>query len=234
MKLVILIPCLNEEHTIPGVVGRIPQSISGVSQIELLVVDDGSTDATSLRASQSGVHHLITLPQNLGLSAAFSIGLDRCKSLDADIVVVIDADLQYEGSEISKLIGPILSRESDIVIGNRSTWSLSHFSFIKRVLQLFGTHVVNCLASLHVDDATCGFRAFNRNAIERLTIRNKYSHTIETIIQARRRDLKIASVPVTANPPVRPSRLMSSVHSYVLKQGFVILTSFWRYRLFRS
>jgi glycosyltransferase involved in cell wall biosynthesis len=234
MKLIVLIPCLDEEQTLKGVIHGLPSSINGVSTIETLVVDDGSTDATSLRASELGVHHLITLPKNLGLASAFSIGLERCKELNADIVVNIDGDLQYEGIEIPKLIAPILSGASDIIIGDRSTWSLPHFSLTKRVLQAIGTLIVNITASTHVADATCGFRAFNRTAIERITIHNKYSHTIETIIQSQRKGLKVTSIPIRANPPVRPSRLMSSLFSYVVKQGMVILSSFWRYRLRRS
>lgn len=234
MKVIVLIPCLDEEHTLPEVLRQIPRSIAGVSEIETLVVDDGSTDATSLRAVECGVNHLITLPDHLGLATAFSIGLNRCRELNADIAVVIDADLQYEGREISELINPILSGSFDIVIGNRSTWNLAHFSLSKKILQFLGTQIVNCAASVRVNDATCGFRAFGRPAIERITIRNKYSHTIETILQARRRELKITNVPVSANPPVRPSRLMSSIYSYVLKQGGVIISSFWRYRLCRS
>lgn len=215
MKLVVQIPCFNEELTLPAVVNSIPRHIDGVDVLEILVVDDGSTDRTVEVATQLGVDHIITHTNNKGLARAFRTGLDACLALDADIIVNTDGDNQYDAGEIPALVRPILEGRADIVVGDRQTGRLEHFSPVKRRLQACGSWVARALSGTTVPDAVSGFRAVSRHAALQLNIVSPFSYTIEMLIQAGRKNLSIASVPVRTNRPTRPSRLFRNMFDFI-------------------
>jgi len=229
VKLIIQIPCLNEREQLPATFADLPRSLPGVDEIEVLIIDDGSTDQTSEVAAELGAHHILRFPRNRGLSAAYSAGLDACVRLGADLVVNTDADNQYPGAAIAELVAPLLRGEADIVIGDRQTDSIAHFSFLKRVLQRWGSRVVRRASGTEVIDATSGFRAVNRRAAATLFVHNRFTYTLETIIQAGQAGLCITNVPIRTNPQTRKSRLFKSMASYVRRNGAVIVRSYAMY-----
>jgi glycosyltransferase involved in cell wall biosynthesis len=233
MKLIIQIPCLNEEESLPITLRELPTHIEGIDSIEVLVIDDGSTDATRDVARRHGVHHVVGFTTNRGLAAAFMLGIEACLERGADIIVNTDADNQYHGGDIEKLVQPILAGAADISIGARPIETIQHFSAPKKLLQKLGSWVVKRMSGTEVADAPSGFRAMSRQAAISLNVFNKYTYTLETIIQAGQKNLKIQSVPVRVNADLRPSRLVRSVFAYVRKSIIVIVRIFIIYKPFR-
>ncbi len=215
MKLIVQIPCLNEEATLPETVRNIPRQIEGVDRVEILVIDDGSNDRTSEVARNLGVEHIVRNKHNMGLAKTFRRGLDTALTLGADIIVNTDGDNQYNGQDIPKLVAPILAGRADMVVGDRETSKVQHFSRSRRFLQWFGSAVVRRLAGIRVPDTVSGFRAFSREAAIKLNIVSNYSYTIETIIQAGKRQLEVESVPIRINPKTRESRLFKNVPHFI-------------------
>jgi glycosyltransferase involved in cell wall biosynthesis len=215
VKLIVQIPCLNEEATLPETVRNIPRQIEGVDRVEILVIDDGSNDRTSEVARSLGVDHIVRNKHNMGLAKTFRRGLDTALALGADIIVNTDGDNQYNGQDIPKLVAPILAGQADMVVGDRETAKIEHFSRSRRFLQWFGSAVVRRLAGIRVPDTVSGFRAFSREAAIKLNIVSNYSYTIETIIQAGKRQLEVESVPIRINPKTRESRLFKNVPHFI-------------------
>lgn len=218
MKLIVQIPCFNEEKTLPQTVGDIPRQIEGVDKVEVLIIDDGSTDKTVEVAKMIGVDHIVRNKQNKGLAFSFIAGLDACLRRGADIIVNTDGDNQYKGEYVPKLIAPILDGRADMVIGDRKTDNIEHFSFLKKRLQKLGSWVVRRISNTDVPDAVSGFRAFSRSAAMQLNIVSEYSYTVETVIQAGKKKISVVSIPVDTNPKTRESRLMKSIPKFVLNQ----------------
>lgn len=233
MKLIIQIPCFNEEASLPVALADLPRSIPGITEIEVLVIDDGSRDRTVEVARAHGVHHVVGFHKNKGLAAAFMLGVNACLSRGADIIVNTDADNQYRGEDIEKLVRPILDKQADIVIGERPIGTIEHFSLAKKVLQRLGSSVVKLVSGTTVRDAPSGFRAFSRQAALQLNVFSRYTYTLETIIQAGQKNLHVVSVPIRVNPDLRPSRLVKSVLAYVRKSMVTIVRMFVVYRPFR-
>lgn len=233
MKLVIQIPCYNEEATLPQTIRDLPRAIPGVDEIEILVVDDGSTDRTAEVARELGVQHIVRLKQNCGLATAFTVGLDTALHLGADVIVNTDADNQYRGEDITRLIQPILEGWADIVVGDRGVGNLEYFSPLKRWLQKLGSWVVERAAGIPIPDATSGFRAFSREAALRLTVLSDYTYTLETLIQAGARKMAVVFVPVRTNPQTRPSRLIRSLSSFLALSAVTIVRFYVMYRPLR-
>jgi glycosyltransferase involved in cell wall biosynthesis len=229
LKLLIQIPCLNEQEHLAATFADLPRRVPGVDAIEVLVIDDGSTDDTVEIARRIGVHHIVRFARHQGLAAAHMAGMDACLRLGADIIVNTDADNQYRGDEIAKLVEPILARRADVVIGDRKTDSLAHFSFAKRVLQRWGSRVVRRASGTEVADSTSGFRAVSRRAAYALFVHNRFTYTLETIIQAGQAGLVIENVPIATNPKARESRLFRSMFEYVRRNGAVILRAYNMY-----
>lgn len=215
MKLIIQIPCFNEEATLPAVLADLPRAIPGIDVIETLVIDDGSTDRTVAIARELGVNHIIRLGRNHGLAAAFRAGINACLVLGADIVVNTDGDNQYCGQDVPKLVQPVLAGEAEIVVGERPIATTEHFSPLKKALQRFGSWMVRRLSQTPVRDAPSGFRAFTRSSLMQLNLLSDYTYTLESLIQAGRKRIPIVSVPIRTNPKTRESRLMKSTASYV-------------------
>lgn len=232
MKLVIQIPCLNEEETLPLTLADLPREVAGVDIVEWLVIDDGSTDRTVEVARAHGVDHVVSHAQNRGLAAAFLTGLEAALRAGADIVVNTDADNQYDASCIPDLVAPVL-RGADMVIGERPIESIHEFSGLKKRLQRFGSWVVRKFSGTEVRDAASGFRAFSRDAALRLQVYGRYSYTMETLVQARAEGLAVTGVPIRTNPQTRPSRLVKSSLQYVRRSGQTIVRSFALYYPFR-
>ncbi len=233
MKLIIQIPCYNEEKDLPTTLAHLPTSIKGVDQIEWLVINDGSTDRTIEVAKAHGVHHVISNTANKGLAITFQAGINRCLELGADIIVNTDADNQYPGEYIADLIHPILAGKADMVIANRQTDKIQHFSPLKKWLQALGSSVVRLVSGTSVPDAPSGFRAISREAALRLNVITGYTYTLETIIQAGKRNLTIVSIPIEVNPKTRESRLIRSIPDYVRRSLFTILKLFILYEPMR-
>lgn len=233
MKLVIQIPCYNEEASLPVTLGDLPRSVAGFDTVEWLVIDDGSTDRTSEVAARHGVDGVVRLPRNQGLARAFMAGLDAAIRMDADVIVNTDADNQYSATDIPKLVAPILAGDAEIVVGERPIDQTPHFSPLKKALQRLGSRVVRRLSSTDIPDAPSGFRAISRDAAMRLQVFNDYSYTLETIIQAGRKGMAITSVPVRTNPDLRPSRLLRSLPSYLRQQTMTLVRIFMTYRPFQ-
>jgi len=230
LKLVVQIPCFNESETLEKVIREIPRDIDGIEHVEIMVIDDGSTDDTVAIAHKCGVDHVISHGANRGLAAAFRSGFERCRQIGADIVVNTDGDMQYDGSEIPKLIVPVLLGEADVVVGDRDPVNLVHFSPIKRMLQKVGSWVVSGVSKTPLPDATSGFRAYSRDALYRLTIETTFSHSLETLIQAAGKGLVVTSVAIAARRTVRQSRLAPSKRYFILRSIATIVRGVTYYR----
>lgn len=233
MKLVIQIPCLNEEESLPITLSALPKHIDGIDEIKVLIVNDGSTDRTIDIAKKHGISDFVNFTHNKGLAKAFSAGLNKALEMGADIIVNTDADNQYNASDIEKLVRPIIDGNADIVIGSRPVNKISHFSIIKKMLQNFGSFVMRCVSSTSVKDAPSGFRAFSRNAAIQMNIFDNYTYTLETIIQAKAKGLVIENVEIDVNPELRRSRLFSNMFVYIRRSIFTMLRMFIVYRPFR-
>ena len=230
VKLIIQIPCFNEEETLPGTIADLPTEIPGVDVIELLVIDDGSTDRTVEVARANGVQHVVSHHVNRGLARAFMTGIEASLRAGADIIVNTDADNQYVGADIPALVAPVRDGEADVVVGTRPLSDISTFSPVKKALQHVGTHAVRALSGTDVRDATSGFRAFSREAALHLQVHGSYTYTLETIIQVGAEGLKLKAVPIRVNPQSRPSRLVKSSFNYVRRSVPTIIRSYARYR----
>ena len=232
-KLIIQIPCYNEEKALGRTLSALPGKISGVDVVEWLIIDDGSSDHTIEVAKEYGVDHIVRLRHHQGLSRAFKSGVEECLRIGADIIVNTDADNQYCADDIPALVAPILAGEADIVVGARPIGEIKHFSFLKKCLQKLGSWVVRLASCTELPDAPSGFRAMTKNAAMRLHIFNYYTYTLETIIEAGQKGMTILSVPVRVNEQLRPSRLIHHSMAYIEQQGQTILRSFVTYRPFR-
>ena len=233
LKLVIQIPCYNEASTLGITLRELPRSIPGVDRVEWLVIDDGSTDATSAVARAHGVDHLVRIPSNRGLARAFTAGLEAALRAGADIIVNTDADNQYQAADIPVLIAPILAGRADMVIGERPIEQIAHFSGTKKLLQRLGSRVVQLASNTRVPDAPSGFRAFSRQAALQINVFDNYTYTLETIIQAGQKGMTVVSVPVRVNPDLRPSRLVRSIPQYLHRSALTIGRIFVTYRPLR-
>jgi glycosyltransferase involved in cell wall biosynthesis len=232
MKLIVQIPCLNEEATLPETLKAIPRSIPGVSAVEVLVIDDGSTDRTSEVARSHGADYVVRFANTKGLAQGFMAGLDACLRLGADVIVNTDADNQYPGHEIPRLIAPILAGRADMVVGDRSVTEVTHFSWTKKRLQTLGSWVVRKVSGTPVPDTTSGFRAFTREAALRINIVSEFTYTLESIIQAGKKKMAVTHLPVETRQ-TRPSRLFGSTWQYVKRSGATILRIYAMYEPFK-
>ncbi|MFJ3385827.1 MULTISPECIES: glycosyltransferase family 2 protein [unclassified Curtobacterium] len=230
MKLFIQIPCLNEEQTLPSVLETIPTSIPGIDEIEILVIDDGSTDRTVEVARAHGVTHFVRHTTNMGLARSFRDGVDYALLHGADIVVNTDGDNQYPQAQIADLVQPILRKEAEIVIGDRQTRTIEHFSGFKKLMQRFGSWVASRAAGLDLPDAASGFRAYSKYSLIRLNIVTRFSYCMETIVQAGYKRIAIASVPITTNAKTRESRLFSNIWQHMFESGSAIARVYLMYR----
>ena len=233
LKLIIQIPCYNEAETLAITVAALPRRVAGFDCVELLVINDGSTDDTKTIAKTCGVDHIVDLKNNQGLARGFMIGLDRCLTLGADVIVNTDADNQYQADDIPKLVQPILDGKADYVIGARPIEETAHFSVMKKKLQKFGSWVVRKASDTDVPDAPSGFRAISKECALRLNVYSRYSYTLETIIQAGQNNMVILSVPIRTNKDLRPSRLFPNTFSYISKSIATIVRIFVVYQPFR-
>jgi len=228
-KLIIQIPCLNEAKTLPATLADLPRHVPGVDEVEWLIVDDGSRDGTAEVARAHGVHHVVRFRRNKGLAAAFVAGIDAAVKLGADFIVNTDADNQYQGREIPTLLAPLLRGEADICIGDRNIRAVREMSPSKKLLQRLGSWVVRQVSNTTVPDTTSGFRAYTREAALRVVIVSDFSYTLESIIQAGKRRMAIAHVPVATNPRTRESRLFNSVFSYIKQSAATIVRIYASY-----
>jgi len=230
VKLIIQIPCFNEEATLPGTWNDLPRVIPGIDQIEVLVIDDGSRDRTVEVAHALGIQHVLPMRVHVGLARTFQAGLDEAVRLGADIIVNTDADNQYRGEDIQRLIQPVLAGRADIVVGDRGVAHVAHFSLVKRALQRIGSRVVQLAAGIPIPDAASGFRAYSREAALRLNVLSDFSYTLETLIQAGMFKIPIEFVPITTNPQTRKSRLAKSIPHYLVNSGITIIRAYTMYR----
>ena len=233
MKLIIQIPCFNEEATLPLTIADLPREVPGVDVVEWLIVDDGSSDRTAEVARDLGVDHVVSHPHNRGLAAAFLTGLDACLRAGADVIVNTDADNQYQGASIPDLVAPVLTGDAEMVVGERPIESIDDFSRTKKLLQRVGSSVVRRFSGTGVRDAASGFRAYSRDAAMRVQVFGRYTYTMETIVQAGWNGIAVTSVPVGVNPKTRESRLVSSSSRYVWRSAQSIIRSFALYKPFR-
>lgn len=233
MKLIIQIPCYNEEETLAITYHDLPKHINGIDKIEYLIINDGSRDGTAEVAKKLGFHHVVNFKCNKGLAKGFMAGLDACVRLGADIIVNTDADNQYCGADIEKLVRPILENKADIVIGERPIDKTEHFSWKKKKFQHLGSWVVRVASGTDIPDAPSGFRAYSREAALHLNVINEYTYTLETIIQAGHEKLAMTSVPIRTNGETRPSRLFNSMWRYMKRSSAVIIRSFLMYKPLR-
>jgi len=229
-KLFIQIPCYNEEKTLPLVLRTIPKKINGINSIDILIIDDGSKDKTVEVAKSYGIKHIVRHKQNMGLARSFHDGVNYALAHGADIVVNTDGDNQYPQERIGDLVQPILENKAEIVIGDRQTSKIEHFSIFKRLMQSFGSWVVNKAAGTELPDAASGFRAYSRESLIRINIITQFSYCMETIIQAGNKRIPIASVPITTNPKTRESRLFKNVWQHMFKSASAIIRSYIMYR----
>lgn len=230
MKLIIQIPCFNEEDTLPATLNDLPRSIKGIDKIEVLVVDDGSMDRTAAVARENGVHHVLILKKNHGLARAFFAGIEKCIELGADIIVNTDADNQYRGRDIPKLVAPILEGKADVVVGNRQIYKAAHFSFFKKILEKLGSAFVRKLSNTMVEDVVSGFRAYTREAAMHINIITDFSYTVENLIQLGTSRFKIVTVPVETNITERKSRLHKGIPHFIINQVRTVIRSYSMYK----
>lgn len=230
MKLIIQIPCYNEAETLEVTLNDLPKHIAGIDTIEYLIINDGSDDETERVAKEWGVHYVVHHKRNLGLAKGFLNGIDLALRQGADIIVNTDADNQYCGDDIAKLVQPILEKKADIVIGERPINDIEEFSWLKKKLQHFGSWVVRVASKTDIPDAPSGFRAYSRNAAMRMNVNNEYTYTLETLVQAGRNKMAIISVPIRTNPELRKSRLMKSIWGYIKKSGLTVLRALLMYK----
>jgi glycosyltransferase involved in cell wall biosynthesis len=233
VKLIIQIPCFNEAEQLPRTLADLPRAVEGFDEVQWLIVDDGSTDATIAVARAHGVDHVVRLTNNKGLAAGFQAGLDACLKLGADVIVNTDADNQYHGGDIVKLVAPILDGRADMVVGDREVSNIEHFSWLKKRLQSLGSWVVRQASSTTVPDTTSGFRAYNREAAIQLLVVSKFTYTLETIIQAGKQLVAIEHVPIRTNPKTRESRLFPSMGAYVRRNAISIFRIYAQYEPLR-
>ena len=233
MKLIIQIPCLNEEETLPVTLRDLPREVPGFDEVEWLVIDDGSTDRTIEVARENGVNHIVRLTNNKGLANGFQAGLDAALKLGADVIVNTDADNQYNGADIPKLVAPIVAGDADMVVGDRQVMTIEHFSPAKKALQRLGSWVVRQASETTVPDTTSGFRAYNREAALGLQVVSKFTYTLETIIQAGKLTVAVDSVPIGTNPKLRESRLFPSMWTYIRRNGVSIFRIYAMYEPLR-
>jgi glycosyltransferase involved in cell wall biosynthesis len=233
MKLIIQIPCWNEEEQLPATLSDLPREVPGFDVVEWLVIDDGSTDRTIEVARAHGVDHIVRLTNNKGLAAGFQAGLDACLKLGADVIVNTDADNQYSADDIPTLVAPIIAGKADMVVGDRETDSIEHFSPLKKRLQKLGSWVVRQASNTDVPDTTSGFRAYNREAAIQMAVVSKYTYTLETIIQAGKLLVATDHVPIRTNEKTRESRLFPSMSSYVRRNAVAILRIYAQYEPLR-
>jgi glycosyltransferase involved in cell wall biosynthesis len=229
MKLIIQIPCLNEEKTLPVTIGDLPREVPGFDAVEWLVIDDGSTDRTIEVAKAHGVDHIVRLTNNKGLANGFQAGLDAALKLGADVIVNTDADNQYDGRDIVTLVAPIVAGDADMVVGDRQVMTIEHFSPAKKSLQRLGSWVVRQASQTDIPDTTSGFRAYNREAALALQVVSKFTYTLETIIQAGKMTVAVDHVPVRTNPKLRESRLFPSMWTYIRRNGISIFRIYAMY-----
>ncbi|MGD2217699.1 MAG: glycosyltransferase family 2 protein [Gemmatimonadales bacterium] len=232
-KLIVQIPCYNEESALPVTLSALPRSVPGVDIVEWLIIDDGSEDGTSRVAKASGADHVVRLPRHQGLARAFIAGLDASLRLGADIIVNTDADNQYCAEDIPELVAPVLAGEAEIVVGARPINEIKHFSLVKKSLQRLGSWATRVVSQTNIEDAPSGFRAISREAAMKLHVFNEYTYTIETIIQAGQKGMAIKSVPIRTNTQVRPSRLVGSLAGYMGRQLLTMVRIFMTYKPFR-
>lgn len=234
MKLIVQIPCLNEEQTIGQVVSEIPRSVPGFSEVRVLIIDDGSTDGTVEAARRAGADHIVHHARRRGLARAFMTGIDASLRLGADVIVNTDADNQYRASEIPRLVEPIVSGKADFVVGDRQIESVSSFSRSKKLLQQFGSFVVRRVSHTTVPDTTSGFRAVSRAVAMRIFVHDDYTYTLETLVQAGADKIAVSHVAIATNPPTRASRLIPSIPSYVRRSAGTLLRVYTMYRPLRA
>ncbi len=234
MRLIVQIPCYNEEHTLPATLADIPRVIPGIDSVEILVIDDGSRDRTIEVARAAGVEHILANKANVGLAKTFSRGLQMSLELGADIIVNTDGDNQYCGADIPKLIAPILAGTADVVVGDRQTGTIGHFSSRKKALQTFGSTMVRRFAKVDVPDAVSGFRAISRDAAMKLNIISTFSYTIEMLIQVGRKQIAVTSVPIRTNEKTRDSRLFKSIGQFIERSATTMLRMYAMYQPLRA
>ncbi len=234
MKLVINIPCYNEEKTLPLVLKELPKTIGGIDNIEVQIVDDGSTDKTVEIAKKFGVKRIIRHKKNLGLGTAFKHGMDSALESGADIFVNTDADNQYPSRYISELVKPIAKGRADLVIGNRKPWKVKHFSLFKRFLQWFGNGITRNILGANVPDTVSGFRAYSKEAMLKINVVTKFSYVLDTIMQAVQKGLRIENIDIETNPPTRKSRLFKNIFQHMRKSGVNLIRIFYLYEPFKT
>lgn len=230
MKLIVQIPCLNEESTLPATLRDIPRQIDGIDQVEILVIDDGCTDRTVELAREMGVEHILRFPGNRGLGHAFAAGIDYCLRHGADIIINTDGDNQYHGGDIPRLVQPIIEGRAHLVIGDREPEKIAHFSFIKKKMQTLGSRVVSRLAAMRVPDVASGFKAYSREAAMRLVCSTDFDHTVDHVIQAGRKHLITVSVPIRTNEKLRESRLFTNIWVFISHSLSIMLRVYSSYR----
>jgi glycosyltransferase involved in cell wall biosynthesis len=233
MKLIIQVPCLNEEESLPRLLAELPRQVAGFDRVEWLVVDDGSTDGTVGAAKGHGVDHLVKLTTNKGLASAFQAGLDAALKLGADVIVNTDADNQYRSDDIPRLVEPILAGRADMVVGDRQVQTVEYFSPAKKLLQRLGSWVVRRASGTDVLDTTSGFRAYNREAALQLIVVSRYTYTLESLIQAGKMSVALEDVAISTNPTDRESRLVGSTSSYIRRNAFAIFRAYTLYEPLR-
>ncbi len=233
MKLIIQIPCYNEAETLAIALNALPKEVEGFDKVEWLIINDGSTDDTVKVAKECDVDHIVHFKHNQGLAKGFMVGINECLKQGADVIVNTDADNQYEAQDIPKLVNPILHHQAEYVIGERPISQTEHFSFAKKILQKLGSWVVRKASNTDIPDAPSGFRAMSRECAMQLNVYNDYTYTLETIIQAGQKNMAITSVPIRTNEDLRPSRLLSSISSYIKKSVVTIIRIFVVYKPFR-
>jgi glycosyltransferase involved in cell wall biosynthesis len=233
MKVIIQIPCYNEEKSLPITVSGLPKKIDGIDRVEVLVIDDGSTDETVKAAESAGVNHIVSLSQNTGLANTFAVGIENCLKQKADILVNTDGDNQYCGDDVPKLIEPILAGKADVVIGERPIEEIPHFPWMKKKILKLGGWIVRRFTRIDVKDVVSGFRAYSKEAARKMNILTDYSYTLENLIQLRHQGLRIVSVPIRTNEKLRESRLIKSVPKYVTSQIATLLRVYTTYKALR-